>query len=250
MNQKGFANILLIIFVVILAGAVGYFELVKKSPSENQPANNLPSQQTPPATTNNPPQQTSITYPAGKTFIPNGAKYIREFRLDFENDGIDEIVVVYSTNTTNGVQNDTGFIILAHQSNKEWKVVYDQLPARGAGIQISVDSIKAPDRTQGLFVLESEAGAGTSADWYIITKQMKKLDRKPVLDQVLNTRGNVFLGYNGAKVMNDVVVETVPGYSKDAARCCPDKPALEISYRFTGTSIEFVSVKELAKPQL
>jgi hypothetical protein len=250
MNQRGFVNILIITFIVILAGVVGYFALVKKSPSENQPKNNLASQQTPPTAINSSLQQTSITYPAGKTFTPNGAKFIREFRLDFENDGIDEIVVVYSTNTTNGVQNDTGFIILAHQSNNEWKVVYDQLPARGVGIQISVDSIKAPDRTQGLFVLESEAGAGTSADWYIITKQMKKLDRKPVLDQVLNTRGYVFMGYNEVKVMNDVVVETVPGYSKNAARCCPDKPALEISYRFTGTAIEFVSVKELAKLQL
>ena len=57
-NQKGFANIVLIVLVVILVGAVGYFALVKKSPtptSENQPTNNLPTQQTPPTATNNPP---------------------------------------------------------------------------------------------------------------------------------------------------------------------------------------------------
>jgi len=124
-----------------------------------------------------------------------------------------------------------------------------QLPIRGAGIQVNVDLIKASDDTQGLFVLESEAGAGTSANWHIITKQMKRLDRKPVLDQVLNARGNVFLGYNGVKVLNDIVIETVPGYSKNAARCCPDKAALEISYRFTGASIKFVSVSELAAQQ-
>ena len=58
MNQKGFANIVLIVLVVILVGAVGYFALVKKSPtptSENPPTNNLPTQQTPPTATNNPP---------------------------------------------------------------------------------------------------------------------------------------------------------------------------------------------------
>ena len=32
MNQKGFANIVLIVVIVILVGAVGYFALVKKSP--------------------------------------------------------------------------------------------------------------------------------------------------------------------------------------------------------------------------
>jgi len=217
MNQNGFSNIVLVVLMVILASMLGYVTL--------------------------------ITYPVGKIFVPNGAKFIREFRLDFENDGIDEIVVVYSLNVTGGVQNDTGFVILARQPNKEWEVVYNQLPIRGAGIQVNVDLIKASDDTQGLFVLESEAGAGTSANWHIITKQMKRLDRKPVLDQVLNARGNVFLGYNGVKVLNDIVIETVPGYSKNAARCCPDKAALEISYRFTGASIKFVSVSELAAQQ-
>jgi len=60
-NQKGFVNIVLIVLVVILVGAVGYFALVKKSPtptSENQPTNNLPTQQTPPTATNNPPTTT------------------------------------------------------------------------------------------------------------------------------------------------------------------------------------------------
>jgi len=63
MNKKGFANIVLIVLVVILAGAVVYFALVKKSPiltSENQQTKNLPSQQTPPVKTNNPPVTTPV----------------------------------------------------------------------------------------------------------------------------------------------------------------------------------------------
>lgn len=57
MNQKGFANVVLIVLVVILAGALGYFVLVKKSPtpiSETRPTNNTPSQQTPPVITKDP----------------------------------------------------------------------------------------------------------------------------------------------------------------------------------------------------
>lgn len=85
--------------------------------------------------------------------------------MDFENDGIDEIVVVFSTNVTSGIQNDTSFVILARKANKEWKTVYNKSPVRGAGIQVSVDSIKTSDNTRGLFMLESEAGVGTSANW-------------------------------------------------------------------------------------
>ncbi|MDP3934608.1 MAG: hypothetical protein Q8Q46_00040 [Candidatus Giovannonibacteria bacterium] len=63
-SQKGFANIVLIVLVVILAGAVGYFALVKKSPtptSETQTSNNLSPQQTPPVNTTQTPPPSSQT---------------------------------------------------------------------------------------------------------------------------------------------------------------------------------------------
>ncbi len=54
MNQKGFANIALIILVVVLAGAAGYFALRKPTtaPAEPSPASQatLPTNQTPPVT--------------------------------------------------------------------------------------------------------------------------------------------------------------------------------------------------------
>lgn len=49
MNQKGFANIVLIVIIVLLVGAVGYFTLVKKSAPINQ-------QSTPESSTSNAPQ--------------------------------------------------------------------------------------------------------------------------------------------------------------------------------------------------
>lgn len=88
-NQKGFVNIVLIVLVVILAGALGYFALVKKSPtpvSENQPTNNIPSQQTPPVTTKNPP----VTAPATPSLSADKKSVVAEGKvlLAIDNDTI------------------------------------------------------------------------------------------------------------------------------------------------------------------
>lgn len=76
MNQKGFANIVLIVLVVILAGAVGYLTLVKKSStptSETQPTNNSPTQQTPPAsTTQTSPPLSNANKPGWKIYSGAG----------------------------------------------------------------------------------------------------------------------------------------------------------------------------------
>ena len=58
MNQKAFANILLIVLVVILAGVLGYVTLVKKSvPAEQSQSNN--SQNTQPTTS--PPSNNTVS---------------------------------------------------------------------------------------------------------------------------------------------------------------------------------------------
>ena len=65
-SQKGFANVVLIVLVVIIAGAVGYFALVKNSPTSTnkiEPTNNIPSRQTLPVTTKN-PQVTILATPS------------------------------------------------------------------------------------------------------------------------------------------------------------------------------------------
>lgn len=58
MNQKGLANIILIVLVVILVGALGYVTLVKKStPLEQPPSNNLQNTQT----TTSPPTNNTVS---------------------------------------------------------------------------------------------------------------------------------------------------------------------------------------------
>ena len=66
MNQKGFANIVLIVLVVVLAGALGYVTLVKKStPTEQSQTNNSQNTQptTPPPTNNTVSQNPPATQP-------------------------------------------------------------------------------------------------------------------------------------------------------------------------------------------
>lgn len=83
MNQKGFANIILIVLVVVLAGALGYFIITKKSEpvsqqqtqnSQNQiPSQNLPSKTQAPS----PTLPTTVKSENWKTYQNN--KYGFEF---------------------------------------------------------------------------------------------------------------------------------------------------------------------------
>ena len=59
MNQKGFTNIILVVIIVILLGAVGYFAFVKKSTPIVQQTSTPTS--TPPSATNPISSQTTIT---------------------------------------------------------------------------------------------------------------------------------------------------------------------------------------------
>lgn len=61
--QKGFANIILIILVVILAGSVGYLTLVKKQNSNTSQTEQSPSTQVVPTTSSTQTTNTSPTRP-------------------------------------------------------------------------------------------------------------------------------------------------------------------------------------------
>jgi len=73
MNQKGFANIILIVIIVVLVGAVGYFAFVKKSEPIAQQPTPTPTQTNTPAPT---PISTSSATPTlsadRKSIVANG----------------------------------------------------------------------------------------------------------------------------------------------------------------------------------
>jgi hypothetical protein len=71
MNQKGFANIILVVVIVILLGVVGYFALVKKSPPIVQQTPTPTPTQVKTTTTPPPATVTKIKVYAIDTNVPN-----------------------------------------------------------------------------------------------------------------------------------------------------------------------------------
>ena len=129
MNQKGFANIMLIILVVVLAGALGYVALVKKSPEPSsvpQENTNNVNTVTPPVTTNTATSKPQLTYPDAKTFLPSKATLNGELKLDLEGDGVNEVAIAYAI-ALNQENNDfnTGVRILKYTDTNGWKVAFE-----------------------------------------------------------------------------------------------------------------------------
>jgi len=139
-------------------------------------------------------------------------------------------------------------MILDYQVGNGWMIIHHEPANNGSPNGIMMDILKLADNSNALFVQSDYSGAGTTSSCAIfarLNKKVRKYDRWPVLEKVLKTRDYVFQGYNGSSVVdNSSVEESVPGYSKEASRCCADRPRLLIRYRFTGTSIEVASVKE------
>ena len=97
MNQKGFTNLILVLVIVVIAGAVGYFALMRKS--------TLPVQQTPTPTTSQVPatQQPTSINPTPSNAITNlktyrNEKYGFEFQYPFNwsirTDGVNDLALL------------------------------------------------------------------------------------------------------------------------------------------------------------
>jgi hypothetical protein len=52
-------------------------------------------------------------------------------------------------------------------------------------------------------------------------------------------------GYNGVKTNGDLIIEDLAGCTRHRARCCPNRPSLELSFKFTGRALVLDSVKEV-----
>jgi hypothetical protein len=140
-------------------------------------------------------------------------------------------------------------MILGYQVGAGWTIFHHEPADNGSPNGMMLNILKMSDNHNALFVQSDYSGAGTTSSWALFSRingKLVKYDRRPVLEKVLHAKDYVFQGYNGSSVIDSSFVEErVPGYSKDASRCCADKPTLLIHYRFTGTSIETVSVEEI-----
>jgi len=128
MNQKGFANIILVVVIVILVGAVGYFAFVKKSEPIAQQPTPTPTQtttltKTPISPTPTPDKTTNlktytnnlygyqIKYPKDWTVATSGSTTVG-FRAPGTKpqpgDFVADVYMVFETSTIQNIVNATG----------------------------------------------------------------------------------------------------------------------------------------------
>ena len=199
------------------------------------------------------PAKSSIPGPQLSEFLPERAVLARELPVTFEPGGGSWIVLAYAVpdqRTPHFLH--CGVRILEYKGVSGWAVEYDEtnLVISGAGPSgaIRIEKVRGSTGSEALVVVLEYSGAGTATDWHIVAPvdgKFVKLDSAPIRDRILKDRQYEFMGYNSVSVKGDLVIEFVPGYSPGRARCCPDRPSLEIESEFTGSSIKLHSVKEV-----
>jgi hypothetical protein len=184
-------------------------------------------------------------------FLPRGAANPQKFSVDFNHDGspADTVLTYESIDKKDPSDRTTSVRILHYIPGSGWKLAFENsynVENGGGGEGISVDEIIAANGKIGLFVLLESSGAGTATSWEVVASVNGKfvsLDPADILKKVLDARGYEDWGYNTVDVKHDVIFDSQPGYSHHTARCCPDRPSIDIRVRFTGSSLELVSVK-------
>jgi len=192
-----------------------------------------------------------------RAFLPPAAVVKQELSIDFEHNAKPEIVLLYNVpDTSRAVHGtspsyyDAGIQILKHSSDAGWSVVFQE-PFSGlmsGADEISIEKLTNIGGKEGILVINYHSGAGTVTTWHVLADVAGKIavvEPTDIRNRILRRRDYADNGYNGVKPKGDLIIEDLTGYSHHAARCCPNRPSLEMSFRFTGSSIALDSVKEL-----
>jgi hypothetical protein len=141
---------------------------------------------------------------------------------------------------------------LKYHTPSGWTVAFEETDGviNGAGVSaaIDIDKLRASSGKEGVVVVLHNSGAGTATTWHVLASVGNKISRlapEQSRAKVLKHRGYQDWGYNGVTSKDNFVIESQPGYSQNTARCCPDRPSMEMLFRFTGSSIVLESVKEV-----
>ncbi len=182
--------------------------------------------------------------------LPPAATVKQQLSVDFEHDGVAEVVLVYTIpDKLDKVYETAGVRILKHSSVSGWVVAFEETERQMKGNDnTSVEKLRSPNGKEGVVVISYHSGAGTVTSWCVLASLNDKittLDPTRERAEVLNSRGYADNGYNGVKLKGELIIEDLSGYSRHAARCCPNRPSLEMTFKFTGSSIRLDSVKEL-----
>jgi hypothetical protein len=184
--------------------------------------------------------------PKIERFIPPHAQIIKHLRISFAHEVKPSIVLAYATKV--GEYDYEAGVRVLNYRNSQWLIAYQEksLVSTGGGNPMAVERVDSAKGNEGLVVILTFSGAGTSTDWHVIAEREHKfvsLDASAIRNRVLRRQGYQFGGYNGVSVRGDTVFEDISGYSHGRARCCPDLPSLELGVKFTGSSLRLASVK-------
>jgi hypothetical protein len=156
-----------------------------------------------------------------------------------------ETVLAYASES--GPSVNTGTRVIEHGA-----VIFEESASviNGAGTAdaIQIDRIKAHKGTEGVIVALKSSGAGTAIEWHVLTMvggKISRLDPGLVRANILQKRGYQDWGYNALTSNGEYIIESQPGYSRETARCCPDRPTIKMTFKFTGTSLLVDKVAEL-----
>jgi hypothetical protein len=159
------------------------------------------------------------------------------------------VALSYSLPPVYAVSYNLGLRILRRTDSSGWSVVYEETQEIDpGGDELILHKVKAMNGPEGLVVVNYHSGAGTTTDWKAITEVNKKfisLNSARIRDKVLRRVKSQFGGYNGVRVEGDLVIERIPLYSSGQARCCSDRPPIDMRVRFTGSALKLDSVRQL-----
>ena len=178
-------------------------------------------------------------------FLPPNATLVMQLSVHFAEKSGSETVLAYASESGPSVTTGTRVI-------ERGAVVFEEsasvINGAGAADAIKIDKIKAHNGTEGIIVALKSSGAGTATEWHVLMMvdgRISRLDPGRARANILQKRGYQDWGYNSVTSNGEYIVETQPGYSRATARCCPDRPTIEMTFKFTGTSLLVDKVAEL-----
>ncbi len=186
-----------------------------------------------------------------QAFLPAAATLKQRLSLTGD-DGSATVLVYSSPDESSSARHSDGIRIVKYDADSGWTVAFEETHRRmGLYDQVSVERLLAADEQEALLVITLISGAGTATSWHVLAAvdgRFAKLDPAAERANALVPRGYVDKGYNTVKSVGDRIVETLPGYTRGQARCCPNRPTLEMTFKFTGSSIVLDSIEELRHP--
>jgi hypothetical protein len=178
-------------------------------------------------------------------FLPPNATLVMQLSVHFAEKTGPETVLAYASES--GPSVTTGTRVIEHDA-----VVFEEsasvINGAGAADAIKIDKIKAHNGPEGVIVALKSSGAGTATEWHVLTMvggKISRLNPERARANILQKRGYQDWGYNAVTSNGEYIIETQPGYSRETARCCPDRPTIKMTFKFTGTSLLVDKVAEL-----